>query len=623
MRKLFIFSFIIAAMLLMSGRAFAYDFYTVFDGDTIYYNITNNTDAPYTVEVTHYTVHNNPTTYQGSVAIPSTVTYNGETYIVTSIGESAFNGSQYLISVSIPNTVTRIGMDGFMNCPRLTSITIPNSVTFIDAFAFSGCTSLALANISNNVTEIGYMAFANTALDSITLPNSLKILGQLVFADCHSLLAINVGNGNPVFASIDGVLFNHALDTLICFPGGRSGHYTIPNSVECIGIQAFYHCYLLTSITIPNSVVFIEANAFEDCTGLTSVTIPSSVISIYYNPFNGCTGLTDTSFTSNSQHYTVLNGVLFNSTQTILISYPAGKTGSYTIPNTVTKIAPFAFDSCPGLTSVTIPNSVTMWGYNSFSRCIGLTTITIPNSLTYVPSSAFWHCTNLVSATLPNTITDIYALAFDHCTSLSSINIPNSVTNLDIQVFSFCTSLNSITIPGSVSSLPRNLFLNCTNLRKVIIEDSISTIDNGAFYYCSALDTIVFKQDNPPTIIENGFTFYNVPSSATIIVPCNRSQAYRDAMRQWFYHFVEDCSPVSIAETESHNPVLLYPNPASSTVTIEGLEENSSIQIVNTLGGVVKRIENIGQKTTISVGDLPKGLYFVRTNGTMRKLVVE
>ena len=41
---------------------------------------------------------------------------------------------------------------------------------------------------------------------------------------------------------------------------------------------------------------------------------------------------------------------------------PAGKAGSYTIPNSVTSIGDWAFPGCPSLTSVTIPNSVTNIG---------------------------------------------------------------------------------------------------------------------------------------------------------------------------------------------------------------------------------------------------------------------
>jgi hypothetical protein len=55
--------------------------------------------------------------------------------------------------------------------------------------------------------------------------------------------------------------------------------------------------------------------------------------------------------------YSSAEGVLFNKAQSVLIEYPAGKAGPYTIPNRVTSIGGGAFESCTGLTSITIPRA--------------------------------------------------------------------------------------------------------------------------------------------------------------------------------------------------------------------------------------------------------------------------
>ena len=77
-----------------------------------------------------------------------------------------------------------------------------------------------------------------------------------------------------------------------------------------------------------------------------------------------------------------------------------------------------------------------------------------------------------------------------------------------------------------------------------------------------------------------------------------------------------------ISEAVSAN-IAVYPNPAKESVTIEGVEENTEILIVNAAGNIVKRIESTSDKTTFSVGDLSKGVYLVRVGTAVRKLIVE
>ena len=133
----------------------AYDFEAVnSDGISIAYGVTSETDL--TVKVT-----SGSTKYSGDINIPSSVSYNGEIYSVTSIGSSAFWCCTGLTSITIPNSVTSIGANAFWSCSGLTSVTIGDSVTSIGESAFSRCSGLTSITIPNSVTSIGNWAFYN------------------------------------------------------------------------------------------------------------------------------------------------------------------------------------------------------------------------------------------------------------------------------------------------------------------------------------------------------------------------------------------------------------------------------------------------------------------------------
>jgi len=237
-------------------------------------------------------------------------------------------------------------------CTNLTGITLPNSITIIWPETFSGCTSLKSVTIPNNVTSIGNYAFSGcTSLASVTIPNSVTSIGDGAFDKCASLTAINIDAGNTTYSSEQGVLFNKNKTTLIQCPPGKTGAYTIPNSVTSIesgDFGAFGDCTKLTSVIIPNSVTSIGNSTFFGCTSLKSVTIPASVTSIGDAAFSGCTSL-----------------------------------ASVTIPNSVTSIGHGAFEGCTGLTSVTIPNSVTSIGDGAFYGCTGLTSVMFQGTITW------------------------------------------------------------------------------------------------------------------------------------------------------------------------------------------------------------------------------------------------
>jgi len=288
-------------------------------------------------------------------------TYEG--YPVTSIEDFAFYNCSSLTGVAIGTNVTYIGNYTFNGCYGLASVTIDTGAITIGGYAFYGCSGLTSVTLPNSVTSIGHYAFYTcSGLTSVTLPNSVTNIAPGVFGSCGSLTNIAVAASNPVYSSTNGVLFANAQTSLIQFPGGLAGSYTIPNTVVSIADHAFAASTSLTNVTIPNSLIIIGTNAFASCSSLTNVTLGNSVSTIEYEAFSGCS---------------VLPGI--------------------TMPNSVTNIGADAFEGCASLTSVTIPNSVLSIGDYAFIFS-GLTNVTVGSGVVNVGRDAFSNCNGLQQA---------------------------------------------------------------------------------------------------------------------------------------------------------------------------------------------------------------------------------
>ena len=162
------------------------------------------------------------------------------------------------------------------------------------------------------------------------------------------------------------MLFDKNKTRLIQLPAGKSGYYTIPESVTTIWEDAFQYCRSLTILTIPDSVTSIGDWAFVGCSSLTSIEVGKG-----------------------NANYTSENGVLFDKNKTRLIQFPSGKSGHYTIPDSINFILYSAFEGCSGLTSVTIGNSVNSIGTGAFEDCSNLKSITFEGNAFAIGDNVF------------------------------------------------------------------------------------------------------------------------------------------------------------------------------------------------------------------------------------------
>ncbi len=294
---------------------------------------------------------------------------------------------------------------------------------------------------------------------------------------------------------------------------GVGGDIIIPNSIEgypvtTISYNAFENNFVITRVFIPTSVTSIGPYAFTNCSNLLSINV-SDFNPNYYSSF----------------------GVLYNKSQTTLLSNPTGLTGSFTIPSTVTNISDWAF-AYSHLTNIIIPDSVVSIGIYSFGDCNNLIEIVIPNNLTNIGGGAFRHCTSLTSInvepgninyssldgvlynktketlicypagkiggfTVLDSVKTIDTLAFERCTNLTSITLGKNVVNINDNAFEYCTNLTSIDIVSSVTNIGSYTFAYCSNLEKVTMGTSVHSIGYRGFIGCNKLYEVKFLGDAP------------------------------------------------------------------------------------------------------------------------------
>lgn len=455
-------------------------------------------------------------TPDGVIDIPDTVTKDNIDYIVTAIGDSAFESfptPTNVSSVFIPATVRSIGDSAFSYCNALTTVTFAEG---------SQLKSIGLAAFYG--TEQAYPRFKE-----IKIPDSVDTIGSGAFFYCQDLERI-----------------------------------TLPSALQTLSSVTFYGCAALSEVTFPASLKTIESSVFDGCRNLSEVKLPASLTAIQSSVFHRCSAKTVFYDGSLEQwnHITADNDVLGYSCpslvmddytaqfipveddpdhpfpgpppKTVTITKYTGTESTVILPSTinswpVTKIGEDAFQDNTTITSVTIPDSVTEIGSNAFAGCTNLTSVnyegdwsnlTIQSGNPAVEDAAKdaaneqlfdfefilnntavivtnYRCKGTAAdVTIPSRykgkpVTAINNAAFPN-SAVTSVTIPDSVTSIPDAAFVNCSQLTNISIPNSVTYIGFSAFDGCASLKSITLPSSLRTIGNSAFAGCPSSMTVTY-----------------------------------------------------------------------------------------------------------------------------------
>lgn len=381
----------------------------------------------------------------GSTSISSITSYNinlGTNVII--ISDNFLVSNDYVEQISIPNTVISIGVSAFEDVTHITEMSIPSSVINIDNTAFNGMNALNsfIVDVSNNF-----------------------------------------------FTSVDGVLFNNDLTTLINYPDNKDlTQYDIPDSVTTIGPYSFQGVStILTTITIPSTVTDICNNAFtssninnvifDESTNIDSLGIPmgtgefydiSANVSFITKVFNG-------------------TGTLINATQDL--------SGG-------TRVDVYGYSSI---------------GADAFLNATTILDVELSNSVNSIGDNAFKNATSLSSVSLSSSVTSIGAYVFSGTTSLSSIYIPPSLITIDPNALSgsSLTTLNMLAITSNNLSLAGQTSVGGKAVDVNIIEITSNEIINRIY---NNLDFVILMK----TRISRSFITEDITSEVLVISTTNK-----------------------------------------------------------------------------------------------------
>ena len=303
------------------------------------------------------------------------------------------------------------------------------------------------------------------------------------------------------------------------YQGAGDGVVIIPDAVSKDGkvydvtnvsSYAFNRCSKLREITVGDNVQKISEGAF--ClSGLSKIHIGKQVQQIettWLVPFEG-TKLEEITIDPENTFYTVKDGVLFTADMSELVRYPSRDPRTeYTIPDSVTKISQYAFESVRNVKNMVLPSGVEEIGAAAFEASTALYPVQDLRNVKRLGAMAFADVKNLKMILLGENLQIYMGKAYQNTNQIiirsgieslylpdgtkTSYEVLNGCDGVRSVVFgkgmtlhkgdgAYCKELETIILPEDLTEIPENFAKGCTSLKSIYIPETVTKIGENAF----------------------------------------------------------------------------------------------------------------------------------------------
>lgn len=412
---------------------------------------------------------------------------------------------------------------------RYLLLTMVVSVSSLSGMAFYDSESWCNYKILTNSDEDGYtVELTSSDLLDVSVPSSVRYGGKT-----YTVVGVGTGAFKNKTLNID--------------------KFTLPNTLEYIGEQAFYNTKFQTpnktrtySLSLPSNITAIGREAFMNAyahnEGRIAIYLPSALKEITYRCFfqadfqsvqvnKACTAIKGMAFNAFTGSISVptdnsiisMEGSPFYNSQLTTINLPM-----------IESVETVSFSNCPVLTSISIGDKISIVPPRFLSNCSYLSEVEFKGDIEEIGANAFQGCSKLKKFKFGNVLQKIGDYAFDGCEQMEYFEFPECLKNIGNYSFRGCKNFTELYFPDEMESIGAGAFA-LTETRRILLNSTIKSIGRNAFSFIGGAEWLL-KSAKPTEVLNS---LLPLPSGVQLYIPDGCRQNY-EYVTGWSWQDLED-----------------------------------------------------------------------------------